>query len=355
MPFPWISKSKIITWEYCPFSFYNQYVAKQPKKPTDKMIEGTNMHMVFNKFYENLHFHDAYTEEFTDPRVKITRHPFRQFIYNSCMEFIPPEHRDYRKYKYILSNFATIETKRFLRLNRLLDKKEAWEKFKPIAVEKRLEYEPIHIFGTIDRVDYIILESGELRIGIIDYKTGNVPKQVRDSDQATILDWTLPSSRMKEIHFYGLLWLLKHGWQISDDLKSFLNDDKWHYWEKEGMTRKQVRKEKKAHLTSLQEDYKLFKEGRGLLEVGDVILGYYFLNGKKQHPKGDATKPVAFRPLKKLNYKSMKSVYLSINEYRSMWKAGDFQRKPLPYDVCKWKHCSQFMDCHGKEYYRRKK
>lgn len=355
MPFPWISKSKLMTYDYCPYNFYINYIKKEKFKTREDAVEGTNMHMVFAKFFDELKdkYKDnpgkIFSDKYTDPRKKVRVHPFRRAIYKACMKFVKPNQREYPKYKNIISNFASIETRRFLRLNSILNnEKKIFEYFCPLYIEKRLEHEPTHLFGTIDRVNAMIMPGGKTRIAIYDYKTGNVPSAVqkRDPNSVDIFDWKLPSSKMKEIHFYGLLYLLANGWKLSDEIMSFLNDEEWFFTRKDGMNYKETRRYKKKYLTSLGDDYKLFKAGKGLLEQGDIIVGYYFLNGGQRIANSNKYRPKAYRPIKEYSTVSHKAVLLAINELRSIWHNKEYRERPLENDqICYYKKCSHQEMC----------
>lgn len=349
MPKPWLSKSKLITYDYCPYDFYQQYELKKPKTKHIKAIEGTNMHMVFAKFFEQIQPKHIFKDEYTDSRTQIRKHPFRRFIYDICMRFVKPEQREYGKYKNIISNFATIETQRFLRLNRIIrNQDKIFEYFRPLYIEKRLEYEPLKLFGTIDRVNAMIMNDGSVKVAIFDYKTGNVPKSIlkHKEDTLDIFDWDLPTSKMKEIHFYALLYSLMSGYTVSDELREFLTQPEWFFLKKGGRNYKETQKYKKDYLTSLGDKYKPKKEGKAL-EKDTFVVGYYFLNGAEKI--GRDYIPKAYRPIKQINYNSMKSVYLLINEVRSIWHNNHFIKHPLGKEVCQWMRCHSFFNCYPEE------
>jgi len=158
MQFPWVAKSKIKSRDYCDYSFYLKYVKKEQEERREDAVEGTNLHMVFANFYRHLKKEHVFKEEFTDSKTELHTHPMRRFIYEACMKFIKPNHRNWGKYKNILNNFATIETQRWLRLNTLLNNKDdIFKCFKPLYIEHRLEHDPTHMFGTIDRINIEVM------------------------------------------------------------------------------------------------------------------------------------------------------------------------------------------------------
>jgi len=340
----WTSKSKIKDLEYCPYSFWLDRIKKEKQVSSEVAIEGTNLHMVFNSFYEALKQHHVFKDEFTDPRTPIDRHPFRKFIYNSCMKFIKPDQRGYGKYKNVLNNFSMIECARFTRLNSILhNQKEIFDCFTPLHLEIRLEYKPLHLFGTIDRVNVEVMPDGSKKIAIYDYKTGNVPSSVKQYNENTMnmFDWVLPTHFMKEIHFYGLLYLLSSGWMLGKEVENFLEQPDWWYVKKDGLPFKDVFKHKGKYLTGLKKDYKLFKDtensGRKIFNGNDMILGYYFLKGDK-----------GYRPIKKYGYASHKGVLLSTNKYRSVMYHKHFTTTPKPvynFIGCEKKNCGRYKSC----------
>lgn len=347
-PFPWVSKSKLKDLDYCRYTFWLKHVQHIREKKRENAIEGTNMHMVFHAFFQFLKKEHVFTDEFTDPRTKLEVHPFRRFIYEGCMRFVKPKMRSWGKYKNIINNFATIECERFLRLNRILhDKDEIFKCFKPVAIEKLLEYEPTHMYGTIDRINIEVMPDKSKRIAIVDYKTGNVPSSVVNyyatPSDGKMFGCSLPSYYMKEIHFYGLLYLLKAGWQLHQRTLDFINNDEFFYISKDGLSYSETKKAKSKYLTDLKKtfksekaDYKLFKDGKAL-KKGDILVGYYFLNGDR-----------GYYPLKEFNYASLKSVLASINDYRTVRTNKFYITDPsMIYDIeaCGYKNCHRMSQC----------
>ena len=338
MAFPWVSKSKLKARDYCDYSYYLRYVKKEKQPKREDAVRGTNLHMVFANFYKNLKPEHVFKEEYLEQATDLQYHPMRRFIYEASMKFVKPNHRHWGKYKNIISNFATIETQRWLRLNSLLtNRDEIFQCFKPIAIEKRLEHEGTHMFGTIDRINIEVMPDRTKKIAIYDYKTGTVPKGVRDhKDMGKMFDWDLRPDLMKEIHFYGLLYLLCGGWQLSSEVIDFLNNEEWWYIKKDDMSYKQSLKEKGKYLTSLGKKYKLFKEGK-VLKKGDIIVGFYYLNGE-----------TGYRPIKEYGYPSHKSVIQALNDQRSIEHNHYYVKHPafvFNRDVCGYKKCHRIELC----------
>lgn len=341
MPFPWVSKSKIKTRAFCGYSFWLQYIKHEKRMKRADAVEGTNMHMVFAKFFQEIQQKHMFKNEFCDVLTPIQRHPLRRFIYETCMRWVKPDQRKFDKYKNILRNFATIETKRWLYLNVELRgrRDEIFSLFKPLHIEKRLNNELTHMFGTIDRVNIELLPDHNKKICVYDYKTGNVPISVQRhvSDTLRPYDWKLPPASMLEIHFYGLLYLLEAGWQLSDEVLDFINNPDWWYVKKDGKSYKQTLADKKKYLTSLGKKYKIFKPGK-VFKQGDILVGYYFLNGEK-----------AYKPIKEFNYSSYKTVLANINDLRTIQYNNYYVKHPryiFNKDVCvNFKKCDRAKQC----------
>lgn len=343
--FPYTSKSKIGDLDYCKYSFYLDRIKGEREPKREDAVEGTNLHMVFDNFYKkfnsifNKHKDVLFSDEMTDNSTRLEMHPFRQFVYEACMKYVKPEHRTWDKYKSIITYFATIETKNWLRLNTLFNNKiEIKDCFLPLAVEKKIEIKELHLEGIIDRIGIEVLPGGVKRVAIYEYKTGSVPKSVRTHiDTGNYLGWKLPTYASKEIHFYALLYLLKTGWTVTDEIKDFLESEDWWFVKKNGMSYKDTLSYKKDYVTNLQKKYRLFKQGKAL-KASDIVVGYYYLNG-------------GYKAIKKFSYASLKGVYRSINDYRSIIHNKFYTTHPrFVFNEwgCEAKNCGRFDDCRKK-------
>jgi len=326
-PFPYVSKSKLMQRSYCDYKFYVERVLEEKQEDTEKAIEGSNLHLAFNGFYRKMNeiWSDnkekateiLFSKKMTDYKIDINKyHYFGAFVYRACMEFIKPTHRDYGKYKWIISSFAKIETKRWIRLNTLLkNKNEIMDCFLPLAVELNIDIPELHLEGTIDRVGVEVLPGGRKVLTIYEYKTGSVPKDVRTKiDDGNYLGWKLPTYASKEIHFYVLLYLLYIGWKPSEDMIDFLEGERWWFWKKDDMSVSESKNFKRDYVTSLQKKYKLFKDAK-ILSPNDVLVCYYYLDG-------------SYMPIKKFSYASLKGIFIDINDYRSMVFNDGYTKDP---------------------------
>jgi len=307
-------------------------------------VEGTNMHMVFSMF-----FNDLKNEEITpfiemETTTKIKNHPLRRFIYERCMKYVKPSERGNPFYKNIINNFATIETQRFIELcNRLTDKKDIVRYFKPLKTEQRWEIDLIKWYGTLDRVDIWIAPNGAKKIIIIDYKTGNVPTKVKEGPKNPLnqFSWSLSSGKMQELHFYGIMFLLKAGWTLSEEVIDFLMNSEWWFYTKDNLTYAESKDIKKKYLKSLNTKkanrWKIYKEDRELKQ-GDIILCIYYLGGDKP-----------YRVMKEFNYRSYGATILHSNDLRSREYNEIYTDHPsYVFDefVCdNYKKCARVQEC----------
>jgi len=131
-----LSKSSILAYEHCPYSFYLSKI-KKAKIPDEEMpvqlVKGTEVHEMLDDFYKPK----------TDDIAKL--------------EMEIKKHKNYHKHETEINNF--------INLNRRISKKT--KKFKPLFREVKVEDKDINILGFIDCVHF----DGKNK-AIIDYKTG---------------------------------------------------------------------------------------------------------------------------------------------------------------------------------------
>lgn len=344
LPFPWQSKSKLGEDGYCKWQYYDRYVMKNvPKKRRDS-VEGTNMHMVFSMFFGDLKYEDIEPFINAESTTKIKNHPIRRFIYEKCMRYVKPTERGNFFYKNIIENFALIEAQRFVELcNRVGNKKDIFRYFKPLYTEQRFEIESIKWFGTRDRVDIWIAPNGAKKIIIIDYKTGRVPTKIKEGPKNPLnhFSWSLPTSKMEELHFYGLTFLMQAGWQLSPEVIDFLTNEEWWFYTKDNMTYDESKEYKKAYLKSLNTKknnrWKIYKDEREFKQ-GDIIVCIYYLGGDKP-----------YKVMKEFNYRSYAAVIRHSNDLRSRHYNNVFVDHPsYVFDefVCEnYKRCGRVEEC----------
>ena len=344
LPFPWHSKSKLGEDGYCKFQYWDRYIMKHIRKRERPSVEGTNMHTVFSMFFGDLKDEEILPFVDAESTTRIKNHPIRRFIYERCMLYVKPSERGYPFFKNIIRNFAMVETERFIQLcNRLTTKKDIVRFFKPLKVEQRFEIPLIKWFGTRDRVDIWIAPNGAKKIVIIDYKTGNIPTAIRKGPKNPLdqFSWALSSPKMKELHFYGISFLMQAGWQLSPEVIDYLTNPEWWFHTKEGKTLEESKEIKKEYLKSLNTKknnrWKMYKDGRELKQ-GDILLSIYYLGGDKP-----------YKVMKEFNYKSYRAAIVHSNDLRSRDYNEIFVDHPsYVFDefICEnYKKCTRIEEC----------
>ena len=101
LPFPWHSKSKLGDDGYCKFQYYDRYIMKNVPKKQRNAVEGTNMHMVFSMFFSEIKYEEVEPFITAEATSKIKNHPFKRFIYETCMKYVKPSERGNFFYKKI--------------------------------------------------------------------------------------------------------------------------------------------------------------------------------------------------------------------------------------------------------------
>lgn len=344
LPFPWHSKSKLNEDGYCKFQYYDKYIEKNTRTKQRSSIEGTNMHMVFSNFFGDLKKEEIRKFVDMESTARIKNHPIRKFIYERCMVYVKPSERGHPFYKNIISNFATAETERFIQLcNRLTDKNDIVSYFKPLKTEQRWEIDSIKWFGTLDRIDVWIAPNGAKKMVIIDYKTGNVPSKILNGPKNPLdqFSWQLPSNKMKELHFYAIMFLIKAGWQLSPEVVDYLTSPEWWFYTKEGKTYEESKEIKKEYIKSLNTKkgnrWKMYKENRELKQ-GDIIVCIYYLGGDKP-----------YKVMKEFKYASYRAAIVHSNDLRSRDYNKIYVDHPsYVFDefVCEnYKKCGKVQEC----------
>lgn len=361
---PHVAKSKIKTHSYfCPYLFYTKYVlGEKPEDFTKRCDVGTDTHLIFSSFWDNLDFDYLYTLEI-NPTIGTENNPVTYYFYGICMSITPEYDREVAVLQRIFWKFACIHADRFLYLYQLFNgnKFKVWKYFKPVEVEEFYYSEEFEIYGTIDTVFLEIDESLDEGIYVADYKTGKIPNKVLKG-RKHIADETsveVPPKFMFEVHFYALLYLLKRGWNFKDErVRKFIIEnlylDEDGNWKKFGLgttkeEQKEIDDEKRKYIGNI--DHKLYRFNQKTqkfqsFEHGDIILGIIFLTGDP-----DIQNPVVVK--KKFNYTSLKTVLFRINEIRQSWfyrnedKYYPIRRmKTRPeYNKYRCVNCSRNEDC----------
>lgn len=338
--FPWISKSKLKAYDFCEYNFYLNYFAEGVEKRVGlKAKIGQNVHMIFPLFFKNFDVDKAF--RLSSPSIDSRKHPFKKYVYDTCMEFLPEADRNLTSMRIIFYNFAQIETNHWLHLNNAveLSQTEIVRQFLPSHNEMFLQNEDIYIYGTLDRVSWMGDNKGRTVPYIFDYKSGNVPTSIKRElkDTNNPYSWELPTKFSVELHFYILLYLLYNKCEISQDLIDFLtkpefltvkeNNDEW----------KKLRKSKSDYLKTI--DTRIYYPDGDIVKNGDVCFGVMFLGDKGG----------SYTPIKKFKYVSLMGVLRRINTVRSVWLNKKFVTKPIYNEYicpnCSWKdYCTSQID-----------
>lgn len=159
--FEYISKSRITQWKKCPRKFYYKYVLGLREESTEALERGSDIHEIFEEYYENAR---EYVEEHGE-------------VPEDLLKLLPQED-DYVEYmEPYVANFLEREQER-------ADYADSPEVWKPIGVETYAENhdlsEDTHLMGYAD----VIIHAGSLNeidsedgVVIVDFKTGKTPNK----------------------------------------------------------------------------------------------------------------------------------------------------------------------------------
>lgn len=147
---PWLSKSSILTYKYCPYKFYLKNLEKIKTPPSDAMTKGIKFHSWASSIYDELNIDE----------IKSGEKSLRAEILKTIPEdFTLIDEEEIHLYE----NFIDMEVERWERLN---DK----DNFCPITTEEYLEDEDLLYRGYVDRLDKCEDEDAQI---IMELKTGN--------------------------------------------------------------------------------------------------------------------------------------------------------------------------------------
>lgn len=319
-PWPWISKSAIISDDFCEWLFKLRYIDRIDVGVGLSAKTGTNMHVKVAEFFEKLNILELtkipinYEEPVTDSRVY-------HFFMKTIFELIPEESRDYQTYKTILTNFSMMEADHWISLNEEHNGnvEKVLKYFIPKAVERYIELRDVMLYGTLDRNTLHYTPKKDF-IEIYDYKTGHVPKSVKAGmkDVGDEFSWVLPTNKMFELHFYVMLDVCRRGYKIHPDLVDYITNPENFYLDAP------VPKVDSHFINNKGEPYDFTKDYR----VGIIYLG-------------DKLGP--FVPKKKSNKRSMTAVFRRINYIRTKVHTNHVWQKQISYWKCR--NCSITEQC----------
>ena len=170
-----LSQSKIGLYYHCPYAFYLNAIEKRETVPTPPMILGSEIHKIFEDFYQQ--------SDFLSKEKTIE-------IINS-FKAKKPEHVIY------IENFKAFNLKK---LNAI----SCMEEFKPFLLEKKYFVNlnnKVDLSGVIDRVDIV-----NKKTMIIDYKTGNVNPFSRLKDQLSTYDFLYKKTTDRDVDFWAVYY-----------------------------------------------------------------------------------------------------------------------------------------------------
>lgn len=227
---PWVSKSTILGYRFCGHLFYLRYFVGTDFGANLKAETGTNMHVLYEKFFDVLDYDDLfnividYTQEIGEDNK------IYQYFYNILMEMIPVDSRSFTPYQTMCKNFALLEADHWITLNRenQENRGKVLKYFMPLAKEKYVECPSIQIFGTIDRKS--IWSNGKEYIILYDYKTGYIPNDVKKGKRSSDnFSWTLPTKKNFELHFYIILDMCGSGYKLHPEIIDYCMNPKKFY------------------------------------------------------------------------------------------------------------------------------
>jgi len=148
---PWLSKSSINLYNFCPHAFYLRYIKGCKGQPSRQMKRGTEFHDWAEEIYEKVDKDKLINKETT-----ITKE-YKENL---------PEDADIRTKKDVdlYKNFIEIEDERW----KSTDKKK---NFFPVKTENFLTDEELLYHGSFDRLD--LFDENEDTYVVIEYKTGD--------------------------------------------------------------------------------------------------------------------------------------------------------------------------------------
>ena len=326
---PWVSKSKLLTWRMCNKLFKMTEIDKLETKSIDGIMEdkrdkGTNCHLVFSLFFKVVKKMDL-VKRFMDVPVEVSsKSSFLYYaFYDICNQILPKSLRGDRDTQIIVSNFAEYQNLYWIYLREKFgNKREVFDMYwVPLHVEVYMENYEEMVYGTLDAVyrNPRYESNGKGRIAnakyvLVDYKTGNVPAEVRNGEG-------LPTEKMAELHFYA--WLIS----IAHTLTG--------YEEIETLDEKFVKVKMKKPVYE-----KVFKD---VTDFKQVLANEVFLGAEKPY----------FVDPRKPNDKSLGAVIRDIKALREMWKKNGPWSPPDNDYVCD-NICSANSTCIDEEIKRAK-
>lgn len=229
MEFPWISKTTYKTFKQCRWKFL-KYVIEGIARDTNTVMQmGTALHLLFYRFFEEIDWDYLNTLEWWDG-VHSTGSPVYRYFLSVCYKITGDT-----KSSHIITNienFCMFEENHFVDISENeKDKRKAKRLFIPSVSEREffLKDEKFMLYGTIDRK---FVEKD--KIIIADYKTGNVPKSVREDDREGPYSGASMSHYAVEGNFYIMLYLLRNGYTFERRPRKKDGNLQWEMVDRDG-------------------------------------------------------------------------------------------------------------------------
>lgn len=319
-PWPWMSKSSVLSDDFCEWLFYLRYIKKIETGVGLSAHTGTNMHAVMAIFFDRIDISELvkipinYEEPIEQSRIF-------NYMLKTIFELVPIDSREYKPYRTSLTNFCLIEADHWISLNEEFNGNftEVYKYWMPTIIEKYLEHKDVNLYGTLDRKSMHHTPKKTFH-EVYDYKTGHVPKQIKRGlkDPDDEFSWSMPTNKMFELHFYVMLDICRRGFRINQRLIDFIT--------KEENFRDDVEMPKvKNHF--------LDSKGNGYDFTKDYRVGIIF-TGSVDGP---------YVPKKKANKRSMTAVFRRINKLKTKVYQNHAWSKDVNFFKCK--NCSIIKEC----------
>jgi len=314
---PWVSKSTIGTFKFCRRLFEDTYILKKRPMVKQTAKDGINMHLVVSKFFDVIDYKKLLELEIRSD-IPLRESNIFYFIIRTLRDMLPQGAVNYKPYRQILTNFAIAEadnyTKIYIKYSGEADK--ILKYYPPVAREQYREHKPTMTFGTTDRIN--IEEENHIKYKyIMDYKTGNVPIDVKRGlvDKDNMLSCVLPSDKMREIHFYIMLDTFYNGGVLCPEILKFITDPS------EFVVGAKVPKVDHYFYDKKGEPYDFSK----------IRAGFIYISRDEKKP---------YVPIKAVTRKSFASLFRGINQVRTAVKNnGPWTATPSSYKC--WKICTK--------------
>lgn len=158
---PWLSKSGVLTYDFCPRKFYLKKIEDYDLPESDALQKGIKFHNWIDELFDNIDKSALINGE-TTIREEYKRH------FPDDFEAIDKQEVD------LYTNFIEMDEERW-------EETENKEDFFPIKTEEFLSDEDLMFHGAYDRLDKYGEEDGEDVHIVYDYKTGSY-KNYRESN-----------------------------------------------------------------------------------------------------------------------------------------------------------------------------